>query len=357
LLHDGWRHIIFVYPSLIVLATLGWIYLEQFFRKDKRKSYLLWAILAVALLEPAFFIAKNYSYPYIYFNPIGGGLKGAHGNFETDYWAISAKKAVKWMEKEGIIGPEMQDTVTIGTHFYYNVSRQIPDSYKDRVKVKYVRFYRRYAESWDYGIFPTRFIRGPHLRSGNWPNSKTVHVVEANGIPLTAIEKEEEQWTYQAEEAAKKQDWAAAFTAFNEEVKAHPDNELAWMGLSNVYINTNNLTVAIEAAKESLKYAPENENGLYYMGLAYMRSGKMNAALECFHSAIKTNKDHYVSHYYAGIIYQQRKEYQQALKHALETVRANKAFKQGYILVAGIYNDIGDKTNAQRYQNFANQLK
>lgn len=38
-------------------------------------------------------------YQYIYFNEIVGGLKGASGKFEMDYWGATYKEATQWFVK------------------------------------------------------------------------------------------------------------------------------------------------------------------------------------------------------------------------------------------------------------------
>ena len=129
-------------------------------------TYALYAILGLSVLESAFFIARNPSYPYVYFNGVFGGIGGAFGDYETDYWGVSTEQALDWMEKEGILSPSMQDTVVIGTNFYYNVSRKTGQKYGGKVRTKYVRFNRRYTEDWDYGIFSVPLHSQPSLEVG-----------------------------------------------------------------------------------------------------------------------------------------------------------------------------------------------
>jgi tetratricopeptide (TPR) repeat protein len=355
-LHDGWRHLMFVYPPMVALAALFWIRLEMFFEGNKTARYLLWGILGLAALEPALFIVRNPHYPYVYFNPLGGGLKGAFGHYETDYWGVSVKQAIDWMEDQGILSENMQDTLIIGTTFYYNVSRQTLGKYKGKVLTRYARFNQRYTEKWDYGIFPSRFIRGPHLLTGNWPNSKTVHSIKANGVPLTAIEKESEHYAFRGEDALKRQDWESAFNEFSREIENHPDNELAWLGMANVYINTGRNPEAVEMTKEALRVAPDNENALYFQGLALLRSGDNNGALNSFQRAVEVNDDYYLANYYLGLIYQQRQEWGEALRQAQIAIQINPRFKNAYELAASIYEQQGDQQNAARYREAAARL-
>ena len=188
-LHDGWRHLLFIYPSLVILAALFWVALTNYFREKKMYRYIGYAFIGITCLECALFIARNHDYPYVYFNPLAGGMKKAFGNFETDYWGLGVKPAIDWMQDQKILDPEMVDSITIATSFYYNLTHQLDASFRNKVKVKYLRYPDRYNENWDYAIYPSRYVPGIQLRSGYWPPQETVHSIRADGVPLVAILK------------------------------------------------------------------------------------------------------------------------------------------------------------------------
>ncbi|GJM31367.1 MAG: hypothetical protein DHS20C18_03680 [Saprospiraceae bacterium] len=355
-LHDGWRHLTFVYPPMVAAATLFWVTLEKTFENRRNIKYAIWGILALLMLEPAIFIARNPHYSYVYFNPIAGGVSGAFGSYETDYWGISVKQAIDWMEEENIIGDNVQDTVVIATTFYYNVSRQLGSSYRDRVKVKYVRFNERYTQDWQYGIFPSRFFRGPHLRAGTWPNSKTIKVVRANGTPLLAIEKDTEGFAYAGEKASKENNWQVAVEAFAQELKLHPDNELAWLGAAKAYLNAGDINQAITSSQQALSVAPENETAYFYLGVGQLNKQDLNAAMATFVKLLEINPDNSGAYYYLALIHEQRGEDAQALRNALLAVEKNPRFKNAYLLVARLYEKQGDSQNAARYQQAASRF-
>ncbi len=356
ILHDGWRHLMFVYPAMVVLAALFWVALERMAGKWPWGKYAVWAMLAACTADAAAFMVRNPTLAYTYFNPIGGGLKGAFGNYETDYWGTGVKQALDWMEKEGILSENMKDTVTIGTTFFYPVYFQTANRYKGMVKPVYVRFGQRYTEAWDYGIFPSRFFRGPHLRAGAWPNSKAVHVVRANEVPIVAVERDAEKYAWQGEQAARNQDWETAVNAFKEEVARHKDNELAWQGLANAYLNTGKFTDAVAAAEESLKIAPDNEQALFQKGLALLNAGDTGNATIALERTVKVNDESYFAYYYLGLIYQQNGDPGRALKNVLRAVELNARFRQAYELAAALYEQQGDAQTAAAYRNAAAQL-
>lgn len=356
ILHDGWRHLMFIYPSMVVVATLFWMQLESLFVNQKSNiKYAFYGVLGILLLEPTIFIIRNLHYPYVYFNPIGGGLKGAFGNYETDYWGVSTKQALDWMEQQGILKENMQDTVVIATSFYHPVSRLV-GKYDGKVQVKYTRFNNRYAEEWDYGIYPSRYIRGPHLRAEKWPNSRAIHVVYANGVPLTAIEKDVDHFVYQAEQAIKVQNWQTAIDELQKEIAQHSDNEIAWQDLTNAHINAGNFQQAVDAAKKGLEAAPQNETSLYSMGLAYLNLNNISEAINVLRQSIKVNDENAVVYYYLGLAYQQEQNWTEVVNNANKAIEYNGRFKQAYELAALAYQQMGDAQNAQRYQEAAAQL-
>jgi tetratricopeptide (TPR) repeat protein len=356
-LHDGWRHLTFVYPPMVVIASLFWVQLEEKYSNNANFKKAVWGVLGILMFIPALFIARNSAYPYTFFNVIGGGIQGAFGNYETDYWGISCKQAIKWMEKENILDENMTDTVVIATTFHYNISRQLDPSYKDRVKVRYVRFGERYKQRWDYGVFPSRFYRGPQLRSGFWPNKKSIHSIKANGVVLTSIEKNQNQLAFQGEEALKNGNNSLAIDMFQKELQVVPDNELAWGGLMRAYLNVGNYNETVNAGNQVLKLAPENESATLMIGIAYLSKGDFNNSRMNFENNIKINPKNAIAHYYLALVYDKQNNLSEALSSALKSIEVNPRFKNGYILVGSLYQKQGDAINAERYKLAAESIK
>jgi hypothetical protein len=290
ILHDGWRHLTFVYPTMTIVAALFFLEMEAILKDNKTGKYAIYAVVALMLAEPAVYIVRNSHYPYTYFNPLARGISGAFGNFETDYWGVSVKQAVDWLEETGKISPTMQDTVTIGTSFSYVTHAYVDKKFNGKVKVNYVKFNSRYEKDWDYGIFPSRYIKGPHLHSGNWPNKRSIHTIDANGVPLTAIEKGGGA-VFDGMKKMKTQDFQGAVADFQKETQEYPDNEQAWLNLAMAYLNLANPKEAKNAAAKASEIAPGDTSGPFYKGLADLYSGELSAAAEGFREAIKIDSD------------------------------------------------------------------
>ncbi len=83
-LYNGIRHLLFIQPPLVVLASLGWWSVLRARRWPIAATAAV--ALAVGLAEPALFCVRNHPNEVVYFNPLVGGPRGAFGRFELDYW-------------------------------------------------------------------------------------------------------------------------------------------------------------------------------------------------------------------------------------------------------------------------------
>ncbi|MBK8492473.1 MAG: tetratricopeptide repeat protein [Saprospirales bacterium] len=349
ILYDGWRHLLFAYPGLVALAAMCWIELDIRLKKAATPyyRYALWGILGLTLLEPAQFIIRNASFPYVYFNPIAGGMKGAHGNFEEDYWGVSVRQAVERMEKEGLLKAKPDGSpLVIASSFSYNLDKHIGPEYDGKVITTYVKYNQRYAKDWDYAIFPSRYVRGPQLRTGIWPPSSQIFTIQANGSPLTTVLSAGEKHAHRGEQLTKESNFAGAIEAFQQEIAQYPDNELAWIGLANAYVNTQQAPLALEATRKALEVAPENLSALFLTGLAQMNMGDLSGAMSTFQEALKIDEEYSVAYYYLALIQARQGDFNTALSNLEKVLQTNPKFKQAYELAAQIMDQMGNPQRA-----------
>ncbi|MEM9885781.1 MAG: phospholipid carrier-dependent glycosyltransferase [Bacteroidota bacterium] len=349
-LYDGWRHLIFAYPPLVVVAAIAWNNILHQFEQQKAVFYGALALMTISVLESAAFIVRNPQFPYVYFNPIAGGIQGAFGEYETDYWGVSVKQGLDWMEKEGIIGQNMTDTVVIMSNFSDALGKYVRKKYNGKVRSNYVRFRQRYDKEWDYGFFASRFVPSSYLKSGNWPpKSKTVHSIDANGVPILAILKNDDNKAYLGVQAAKKQDWATAIPLLEQEAQKYPDNEIAHTELARGYIQTNQLDQAFTAANNALAIEEENMQALNLLALYHLRKNELTQAEGVLYRSLEYDDRNAVAYYYLAIIAQNKNDLSNAINQALKAIEKNAKFKEAYQLAAQIYEKMGDAQNAQRY--------
>jgi hypothetical protein len=94
-LYDGIRHVLFLIPMLAVMASLGFLRLAPLLRRFPMTTatvagaYVSHAVLAFVLLHPL---------QYAAFNVFAGGVIGAYGRFEQDYWSVAVLPALRRLE-------------------------------------------------------------------------------------------------------------------------------------------------------------------------------------------------------------------------------------------------------------------
>ena len=346
LLHDAWRHLIFVYPPMVVAAALFWINLDKLANGKQYLQYGLYGILGLLMLEPAYYIARNSAFPYTYFQPLVGGISDNYGHYETDYWGVSVKQAVQWLEDENIISDNMSDTVTIASSFKYPADVYLKKY--DKVKTKYTRFQGRYSQDWDYAIFPTRFINAGQLLK-SFPPSKAVHIVEANGVPLSIIINDKDKYTYRAEKALQQRDTIYAIDQFQKELTTNADNEQAWLGMADAYYGSKSYEKVLYSAEQAMNIAPENVSAMYFKGIALAGMNRPEEAREIFQKAIETDSEFYIAYFYLGVIAMESGDLKTALDYAKTTLEIKPNFRNGQLLVAEIYALAGQKEKGEEF--------
>lgn len=96
LIYDGIRHFLFLVPLLACVSGISLTYILEWVAKQnqliKKGAFILLTLYFVYHIGT---MVKIHPYQYVYFNHYIGGLPGAHGKYETDYWAASYKEAVE----------------------------------------------------------------------------------------------------------------------------------------------------------------------------------------------------------------------------------------------------------------------
>lgn len=94
----GYRHFMFVVPAVVVFATAGVAFLLKWLRHQFLRISFLTAIAVVYSAVCAEMIHLH-PYEYIFFNSFARMPELAR-NFETDYWTISSKEAIEWINRQ-----------------------------------------------------------------------------------------------------------------------------------------------------------------------------------------------------------------------------------------------------------------
>lgn len=104
-LYDGARQLLFVFPALSLLATVGLFgLLELLPQKGRAPSVSAGVLLGAVALVMSFIMidqARLFPYNYAYYNEVAQG-SGVSGRWETDYWSASMKEAASDVAEEDL---------------------------------------------------------------------------------------------------------------------------------------------------------------------------------------------------------------------------------------------------------------
>lgn len=94
-LYDGVRHVLFVIPMLAIVAARGLTSLLPFLRRLPIVPVALGVAHTATILATLIIL---HPLEYIAMNGLAGGVAGAYGRFDLDYWSMAAPEALRRLE-------------------------------------------------------------------------------------------------------------------------------------------------------------------------------------------------------------------------------------------------------------------
>jgi len=367
----GWRHVLFVYPPMVSMAAVGFGLLLS----EMKKKYFAWAIALIILalsFNPVIHIIRNYPYQYVYFNELTGGVKGAYGKYETDYYYHGLRGGCEWFEKNIRMDTVKSSApILVASNHTNIVSYFLRDLIKQKkVKILYSRYYERGNSNWDYYIAANSYLNPFQLINHIFPPKNTVYTVNVEGEPICAVIRRNDKSDYYGFLAENKNDLQGAIDLFNKAILILPENEAALLNLSEIYYKMQNVPKAEETINKLLKIYPDYENGLNYQGWIFLAKGDANNALKSFKKIEEVNFKYYYAYYGAANAYLKMNDVDSAISELHKSLEQNNGFKPAYVLLGNIYqykakasSQKGDQqtaqdymSKAQEYMNIAQQL-
>ncbi len=285
-LYDTMRHFFFVYPSIIILAGIGFDYLLGAFNKNMK--YATAAVMVVLIALPARFMFANHPNEYVYFNELEGGIKGAYGNYETDYYMNSAKQDADWIKAhENLKRSDGRKTAIYSNcvtpvGFYFQ-----PDSAS--TIVGYTRYGQRDEKDADYEILYGRFVERDLLLNNAFPPEQAVYTVYADGVPLSCVIKRDDKRAYIGHELMEKNDYAGAVAQLEPYAQKYPKNDEVLANLGLCYLNVGRFDDAIKALSACLALTKSNSSAPYFLGVAYFYKQDYSSAANILTQLVKEN--------------------------------------------------------------------
>jgi len=166
-LYDNFRQILFILPPVFWLAGAA-------FEKIKNTKWQI-ALIALCLLPGIVGIIRLHPYEYIYYNSFIGGVDGAQGRFELDYWGTSYREAAEYVNK---IAPANAVIWVEGpSHLFDLYAREDLKIYSDHEVER--------ADHYDYVVATTRY----NLDLASYTDAKIIYKI-ARGDAILAVIKQ-----------------------------------------------------------------------------------------------------------------------------------------------------------------------
>lgn len=92
--YNGWRHLYYIYPSIIMISLYG-LYLFNLIVKKNFLRLTVYFLIALNLMYISYWNYKNHPYQHVYFNLMFKNY--FHNNFEMDYWGLSYRSSIEYI--------------------------------------------------------------------------------------------------------------------------------------------------------------------------------------------------------------------------------------------------------------------
>lgn len=279
-LYSGWRQLYFIYPGIVVLASIGF---NEFWKAYHNKIVRTSAIVLIMVggFFPLRHIVKTFPNHYIYFNDLTKAQTQCWSNYEYDYYFQGMKEAANWF----FANENVPEGTVIASNF--DVTPYFP---KDRnLKFKYVHVYEYQTKRWDYGIFSTNYIHPYQLKNNTWTPEGVVKTFYYDENPIAVITKWEGDDALIGLKAFRKGLYNKGIFQFEKALKSDPNNLTSMSYLARCYLIQSRFDNFDSIYQASLKVNPYNEQLLYLKAKMYYQQGEYEQALETVEHLLKLN--------------------------------------------------------------------
>ncbi|MEY3983024.1 MAG: hypothetical protein RL160_581 [Bacteroidota bacterium] len=354
--YGGLRQILFTIPPMVVLGVYGFSLLEQKLRNMKYAGMAVPAGAGLMLLLPASFVARNHPLEYIYFNELSGGVKGAYGKYEMDYYLASLKPSSDWLIQEVISkNPEKQYTIlTYGMDHVRYYFRKYPN-----VHVGYTRYDDRSKVNWDYAIFYNAHMDKERLLNGYYPPAGTIYSPEVDGKPMGIVLQRLSREDLEGMKAYKLRNYPVALERLRASLKYDPNSCEVLTAIADCYQQIaqtdtaqamNLMDSALASAARSIAITPDYTPALNIAGIIQLQRNKLDEALQYFSTYEGIRPKDGAAYYYQALILARKNLLDMAIEKLNKGIVQTQLEGEFYNLGAQLYAAKGDQEQAKLYQ-------
>jgi hypothetical protein len=348
-LYGSWRHFLFIYPGIVLIAALGFHALLSRYKNQavRVSAIILFLILAI---HPMRFMVANHPYYYLYYNQFTGGLKGAYGNYETDYYYHSMREGAEWLQ-DYLKNKSDKGKIIVGANFpcqwYFRNNKA--------TEFVYFSWQNRSEYNWDYAIVANSYISPFQLKNKVWPPSNTIHTIFADGIPICAVFERVTKDDLGGIQEQNKGDNIKSALLFQNAVQFDPQNELICYKFAEVLFATGEKERANQMLTMCLEINPDYEKALVLLGDEALKDGEVQKAVGFYERTIQANKKYYRVYPKLAGIYAETNVLK-ARKILKDCLKLNSKYEPALKALADTYRK-SDPDIARRYDELILKLK
>ncbi|MBP5710390.1 MAG: tetratricopeptide repeat protein [Bacteroidales bacterium] len=314
--YGGWRHAMFAYPPMVVAAGWGIDELVKWIEKklkinneesivnndvdDSRANMHIGstkgiivniaalAVLLATLIGPIRHIIANHPYEYVYFNAFVGGMDGAYGQYEMDYYYHSTREASEWVIANAPQKADGSKTIvatwhssSVGYFFRNDTARFTP---------RFCRWHEKGNSDWDYAIFTVTGMQPEQItNAAAFPPPDCVHTIDVDGKPICIILKRESKTDLLGSQYKAKGNIDSAIICLKQALAINPYNEAAINNLIECYFMTGKQDSAKLYIDHELTFLPKDNSANYYLLHYYLSKGDVEQAKKTCKFMIECN--------------------------------------------------------------------
>jgi tetratricopeptide (TPR) repeat protein len=349
-LYSSWRQFLFIYPAIIIVAATGLNLLFEYLVKMKYSRPVLILLIILLSINPLKFMISNHRYSYLYYNQLVGGLKGAYGNYETDYYYVSQTEASRWLLN---YLKEKGDTVPVKIKATYSVSwlfRNHPD-----METSYFRYEERSMSDWDFAIVANRYIPPFQLKNQIWPPSNAIHVVYADKVPICAVLERKSRDDWRGYVALNEGRTGEAIKYFEKALRFDDSDEMIFYNFATALYREGYFQKADSVLKRGLELNPRFELILMYLGNISRSQNKTDEAISYYRKVIEADIKYFEA-YVALAELTGKRNLQEARDLLRRCLGINPGYKPAVVALADTYR-ISDPDIAEKYDELAKTMK
>jgi predicted Zn-dependent protease len=345
-LYGSWRHFLFVYPAMVVLAAIGMCHLWLRLKTGLLRGLAFTVVLLLAW-HPFSFLVRNTPYYYLYYNQLAGGLKGAYGNYETDYYYHSMREGSEWLTGY-LKSNHPGDSLKVGTNFpadwFYRNDRNL--------KARYIPWNERNQHDWDYFVVTNSYISPALLKNKNWPPKNAVKIIEADGVPICAVVKRETKADFLAYRAYRQHQPEEAVKYFEEALQKECQDEIIFFNFASVCYSLGDEAKAMSLLQKGLEINPECDRILMFRANILAGKGESEEAVKVYKALIGINRKYFDAYPALAKILVDKKQLKEARDLLKRCLTMNPGYKAAYAGLAESYRTT-DPDVARKYDELA----